>query len=176
MPATVAINRFTGVAPGVGVNITGINTRVNAEDTHTIAGTTNPVPIDTVVTKYSFWAHTQLDVLGGLGGTLDNLRWFMSGVPDAGIEIRGEAASAYVQATGIVGDSGDILNTTNHPSLLGATVDLTTYTVSAPKSIAGSTTGTGPVGDFMVYQFGVLPSAAPGAATPVNMTWRYDET
>jgi hypothetical protein len=176
MAAVVNVNRFTGTSPGSADDITSINTRANAEDTHSVAGTSNPVPIDTVLTKYSYWVHTQLEVISGLGGTLDNLRWFMSGALDTGIELKGESASAYVQATGSAGDSGDVLNTTNHPSLAGAAVDLTTYTVGSPKSISGSTTGAGVVGDFMVYQCGVLPAAAPGAATPVNMTWRYDET
>lgn len=176
MAAVVIINRFNGVSPGAASDITGVNTRANAEDTHTTAGTNNPVAIPTTGTKYSFWVSTQLEVVSGLGGTLDNIRWFMSGALDPGIGLNGYSATSYVEATGSVGDTGDVLNTTNYPSLGATPVDLTPYTSGSPFSISGSTTGAGPVGDFMVYQFAVGPSANPGTSTPVTMTWRYDET
>lgn len=176
MSAVVHINRFNGTSPGVASDITSINTRANAEDTHTTAGTNNPVAIPTAGEKYSFWVSTQLEVISGLGGTLDNIRWFMSGTLDTGISLKGYSASSYVEATGSVGDTGDILNTTNYPSLGATPVDLTAYTSGSPFSITGSTTGTGPVGDLMVYQFGAGPTASPGSVTPVTMTWRYDET
>lgn len=176
MAATVAINRLTGVSPGVATPITSINTRANAEDAHTTAGTANPVSIPTSGSNYSFWVSTQLEVVSGLGGTLDNLRWFMSGALDPGLTLKGEQAASYVEATGSVGDTGDVLNTTNYPSLVGAPSDLTLFTSGSPKSIVGSTTSAGPVGNLMVYQFEVTSSAAPGSVTPVTMTWRYDET
>lgn len=176
MAAIVIINRLTGTSPGVKTDIAGINTRVNADDTHTTAGIVNPVTIPTSGTKRSFWAHTQLEVVSGLGGIIDNIRWFISGSLDTGIVLNGEAATAYVQATGTVGDSGDELNVVNHPSLIGAPSDLTVFTSGSPKLISGSTSGSGSFGNFLVYQFDVDNTAQPGVISPLAMTWKYDET
>jgi len=176
MAAVVNINRFTGVSPGVSNDITSVNTRANAEDAHTVAGTSNPVSIPAAGTKYSFWVSTQLEVISGLIGTIDNLRWFMTGALDAGVALLGETASSYVEATGAAGDSGDQLTIGNYPSLTGVPVDLTAFTAGSPKSIIGSISGVGVVGDFLVYQFGVGLTAQPGSVTPITISWRYDET
>lgn len=176
MAATVEIQRLTGTSPGAATDITGINTRANADDNHSTAGTTNPVSIPTSGTNYSFWVSTQLNVISGLGGTLDNLRWFTSASLGAGVGIIAQDATAYVEASGVVGDSGDELTTVSYNTLTGAPVDALTFTSGSPKSIPGSTTGTGPVGNLMVYQFTVDNTAGPGATNQVTITWRYDET
>jgi len=76
MPADIQILRKTGVAPGTGTNITAINTRANAEDVHSTAGTTNPVRIPSAGTNYSYWVTTRLNANTTPAGTVDNLRWF----------------------------------------------------------------------------------------------------
>jgi hypothetical protein len=60
MPATVQIVRKTGASPGSATNITGINTRANAEDAHSVSGTSNPIRVPTSGTKYSYWVTTRL--------------------------------------------------------------------------------------------------------------------
>ena len=60
MVATVLIKRLTGAGPSA-TDITGINTRANAFDTHTVADTANPIQIPTSGTNYSFWVTTRLD-------------------------------------------------------------------------------------------------------------------
>jgi len=177
MAATVIINRLTGVSPGSKTDITAINTRVVANDIHSVAGTLNPISIPNTGSNYSFWATTRLEVTAGLVGTIDNLRWYPTGTLSTGVTLIGEAATSYVEATGVVGTSGDELTTISHPGLNGAPEDLTTYNSSSPKSITGSITATtGDVGDRMVYQWVVGSTAQPGQTNSFTFTWKYDET
>lgn len=177
MAATVIINRLTGTSPGSKTNITGINTRVVANDIHSVAGTLNPISIPSTGLNYSYWATTRLEVTAGLVGTIDNLRWYPTGTLSTGVTLIGEAATSYVEATGVVGTSGDELTTGNHPGLNGTPEDLTTYNSSSPKSIAGSiVAGTGDFGDRMVYQWAIGPTAQPGQTNSFTFTWKYDET
>jgi len=176
MAAVVNIERLTGISPGAPTVITGINTRANADDNHTVSGTSNPVAIPTSGTKYSFWVTTRLNVVSGLGGTLDNIRWFTSGALGPSVGIIAQDATGYVQAAGVVGDTGDQLTTVSYPTLTGAPVNALTFTSGSPKAVPGSTSGTGPVGNRMVYQFTVGISAVPGATSTITATWRYDET
>ncbi len=67
MPATVIIERWTGAGatagtPAAFTDITGINTRANAEDAHSTAGTANSVLVPATGTNYSFWVTTGLNV------------------------------------------------------------------------------------------------------------------
>lgn len=175
MAAVVHIERLTG-GPASASDVTSINTRLNAEDTHTTAGTSNPVSIPASGTKYSYWASTRVNVISGLGGTLNNLRWFTSGSLGTGVGIIAQDAGGYIQATGVAGDSGDQLTTTSYSTLTGAPVNALTFTSGSPKSVPGSTATTGPVGNLMVYQFTVGSTAAPGVTSSITITWRYDET
>ena len=176
MAAVVQINRLTSTGPTL-TDITSINSRAATDDTHSTAGTTNPIKIPAAGVKRSYWVSTRLNVISGLVGTIDNLRWYSAGTPDTGVTVNGQTATAYVQATGVVGDSGDVLNTANHTSLAAATVDITTHTAGSPKAVAGTITATtGVFGDQFVYQFEVGSTASPGAATALTFTWQYDET
>jgi hypothetical protein len=177
MAATVIINRLTGTSPGSKTDITSINSRVVANDIHSVAGTINPVAIPDTGLNYSFWATTRLEVTGGLVGTIDNLRWYPTGSLSTGVTLIGEAATSYVEASGVVGTSGDELTTISHPGLNGAPGDLTLFNSGSPKSIAGSITATtGDVGDRMIYQWAVGPTAQPGQTSSFTFTWKYDET
>jgi len=175
MAAVVEIQRLTGAGP-TRTTITSINTRANADDTHTTGGTTNPVRIPASGTNYSFWVSTQLNVISGLSGTIDNLKWFSSGSVGTGLTLNGMDATAYVQATGTVGTTGIVLNTTNHPNLTTTPVSVFTFTSGSPKSVPGSTTSSGPFGNLFVYQFAVASTASPGATSQPTFTWQYDET
>lgn len=178
MVATVIINRKTGAGPS-NTDITSINSRANAEDTHTTAGTANPVRIPAAGTNYSFWVTTRLEATVAPTGTIDNIRWFFTGTPDTGIGYDvGDAPNAsYVQATGVVGTSGDQLTQGNHAGLSGAPVDATTFTSGSPKSVTGSiTASTGEFGDLVVWQLNVDNTASPGPTSSITLTYRYDET
>ena len=181
MAATVLIRRITGTTGSqTATDITSINTRANAFDTHTTADTTNPVQKPTTGTKYSFWVSTRLDATVTPAGTIDNLRWFTDGANSfaTGIAARGNTATSYKQATGTVGDTGNVLNTTNYTTLAAPTADVFTHTSGSPKAVTGSISNpsTGQFGDLFVYQLEVITTAGPGVSGQETWTWRFDET
>lgn len=185
MAANVQIKRFTGAAPGTGTNITGINTRANAEDAHSTAGTSNPVRIPSSGTNYSYWVSTRLDATTAPTGTINNLRWFTDGTNNfgTGITCVGQTANAgadagYRQATGTPGTTGTQLTTGNHTGLTGAPVNVFTFTSGSPKTLVGSISNptTGVFGDFFIYQLEIISTASPGSSAQETFTFRYDET
>lgn len=177
MAASVSIMRLTGSGP-TATDITSINTRANAEDAHSTAGTANSILVPTSGSNYSFWVVTQLNVTAITAGTVNNLKWYTDGSNNFGTGVTAlvNTATAYTQATGTVGTSGNLLNTTNYPSLAGAPVDPFTYTSASPLSVNGSTSATGAFGDRVVYQIVVGTTAASGATAQETFTWRYDDT
>jgi hypothetical protein len=182
MAAGVDILRWNGAAgaPTKGV-ITGINTRANAEDTNTTAGTNNPIQIPPSGTYYSYWVCTRLSVTGALPSLLiNNLRWYTNGTNNfgTGLDCFGQEATTYIQAIGTPGQTGTQLTQANYASLTLAPVQVWTLTSAAPKALAGSITNTGPAGDFgsfFVYQVNVGATASPGATGQNTFTWKYDE-
>ncbi len=181
MAATVTIRRWTGAGGGpTKTDITSINTRANAEDAHSTAGTTNPIQIPAAGTNYSYWVSTQLSVDVTPSGTINNIKWYTDGANGfgTGVTCKGETASAYVQATGTAGTTGIQLTAGNHASLAGAPSDVFAFTSGSPKSVTGtmSNPSTGDLGHQMVYQIEVGTTANPGATPQETFTWRYDET
>jgi len=179
MAATVTIRRLTGAGP-TSTDITSINTRANAEDAHSTAGTTNPIQIPAAGTNYSYWVVTQLSADTTPAGTINNIKWYTDGGNGfgTGVTCKMNTATGYVQATGTPGTTGDILNTTNYSTLAGATSDSFSFTSGSPKSVTGSITNpsTGAFGDRAVYQIEVGTTAGPGATPQETFTFRYDET
>ncbi len=179
MAATVTIRRWTGSSGSpTKTNIAGINTRANAEDAHTTAGTDNSILVPAVGTNYSYWVSTRLSVDARTTGTVDNLRWYTDGSNNfgTGITCVGNTASAYVQATGTLGQTGLQLTALNHAKLAGEPVNVFTFTSGSPKTVTGSTTSTGDFGHFFVYQIAVASSASSGASGAETFTWKYDDT
>lgn len=179
MAATVDIKRWTGpVGTPVKDTITSIKTRANAYDTHSTADTTNPILIPGTGTNYSFWVATRLTAAVAPSGTINNIKWYSDGTPSfgTGITCLGNDASGYVQATGTAGVTGDVLNTTNYATLTTTPANVFTFTSTAMKSIAGSTTTTEDFGNFFVYQVNVDNTAGAGATGVETFTWQFDET
>jgi len=181
MVATVIIVRITGTtAAQSATDLAAGNTRANAFDTHTTADTTNPVQKPTSGLKHSFWVSTRLDATVTPAGTIDNIRWFADGANNfgTGITCFGEIATAYKQATGVVGDTGDLLTTTNYSTMVETPIDVFTHTSGSPKVLAGSISNpsTGQFGDLFVYQIRVDTDVAPGASAQETFTYRFDET
>lgn len=96
-----------------------------------------------------------------------------------GVALNVATATAYKQASGTAGTTGDILNSSFYTSALSPSVatDAFAKTSAAPISVAGSIGSvTGDFGDFVVYQVAVLSTAGPGVTTAETVTWQYDET
>jgi hypothetical protein len=181
MPATVTIRRWTGASGSpTKTNITGINTRANAEDAHSVVGTTNPIQIPETGTNYSYWVATRLSADTAPSGTINNLRWYTDGANGfgTGVTCKMNTATGYIQATGTPGLTGTQLTTGAYATLAGAPTDAFAFTSAAPKSVAGSINGpsTGDFGDFVVFQIEVASTAGPGATAQETFTWKYDET
>lgn len=179
MAATVTIRRWTGGSGSPAkTDITSINTRANAEDAHTTAGTSNSVLIPAAGSNYSYWVSTRLSVDSISGGTVNNIKWYSDGSNNfgTGITCIGNDASDYVQATGTAGTTGDELTVGNYADLSGAPVDVFGLTSGSPKSVSGSSSSTGDLGDFFVYQLVVASSASSGASSSETFTWQYDDT
>lgn len=177
MAATVQIVRLTGSGP-TATDITGINTRANAEDAHTTAGTSNSILVPAAGTNYSYWVATRLNITAITGGTVDNVKWYTDGSNNfgTGVTCKAQTATGYVQATGTAGTTGTQLTTGNYATLTGAPVDAFTFTSAAPLSVSGSATVTGQFGDRVVYQIEVGTTAASGATAQETFTWKYDDT
>jgi hypothetical protein len=185
MAATVQVGRKTGAGAGSFTDITGINTRANAEDVHSTAGTSNPIRVPTSGTNYSYWVTTRLKATVTPAGTIDNLNWYTDGANGFGTGITCKVAKAstganagYVQATGTAGTTGTQLTQGNHAGLDAAPVDAFGKTSGAPLALVGSIANpsTGEFGDHVVYQIEVGTTAGPGATAQETFTFTYDET
>ncbi|SNQ59539.1 hypothetical protein [Candidatus Methanoperedens nitratireducens] len=186
MVATVQIVRKTGASGAiVSTDITSINTRANAYDTHSTGDISNGIQIPSVGTYYSFWVTTRLNCTVTPAGTINNLRWFTDGTGSFGTGVTCKVAKAstgldagYRQATGTVGQTGTQLTQVNHTGLDAAPVDAFTLTAASPLALSGSITNpsTGQFGDHVVYQLEVGTTAASGATSQETFTFRYDET
>lgn len=177
MSATVLIRRLTGAGP-TATDITSINTRANAEDAHTTAGTSNSILVPAAGTNYSYWVVTRLDVTAITSGTVDNIKWYTDGSNNfgTGVTCKVNTATGYVQATGTAGTTGTQLTTGAYATLAGAPTDAFAYTSGSPLSVSGTTATTGQVGDRVVYQIEVGTTAASGATAQETFTWKYDDT
>jgi len=179
MAATVTIRRWTGSAGGpTKTDITSINTRANAEDAHSTAGTTNSILIPSVGTNYSYWVSTRLSVDSITAGTVDNIKWYTDGTNNfgTGVTCIGQSATTYVQATGTPGQTGTQLTTGNHAGLDTTPSDVFSFTSASPLSVTGSATTTGDLGHLLIYQMVVDTTAASGATASETFTWKYDDT
>lgn len=177
MAATVLIRRLTGAGPTL-TDITSINTRANAEDAHTTAGTSNSVLIPAAGTNYSYWVVTRLDVTAITGGTVNNIKWYTDGANGfgTGVTCKGNTATSYIQATGTAGTTGLQLTTGNY-STVTTPVDVFTFTSGSPKSVTGTTSSVSATfADPFVYQIEVGTTAASGATATETFTYQYDDT
>ena len=181
MAATVTIRRWTGTSGApTKTDITSINTRANAEDAHSTAGTTNPIQIPAAGTNYSYWVSTRLSADTSPTGTINNIRWYTDGANGFGTGVTckvSAGASAYTQATGTPGTTGTQLTSGAYTGV-GTPSDAFSYTSGSPLSVTGSISNpsTGDFGNFVVYQTEVGTTAGPGATATETFTWKYDET
>jgi len=180
---SIQIRRLTGAGP-TGTDITSINTRLNSDDAHSTAGTTNPILKPSSGTNYSFWAVTALYHDGAGTGTVNNIKWYTDGANGLGTG-RGlvvATAGVYDQATGDTGESGTQLTVANYGN---GTTDLNAEPVNAfglttgsPLSVDGTETDPEDeyIGDMVVVQATVADTASAGVSSAETITWRYDST
>lgn len=179
--ATVKIFRRTGASGSpTDTDVTSINSRLNAVDSHSTGGTTNPVKIPNSGTNYSYWGSFRIKVTSNTGSnTIDNMKFYTDGSNNFGTGISGVVASAsgYAQATGTQGTTGDELTTSNYADLNESPSDAFGYTSGSALDLTTSGTGTsasGFIGDYAVYQIQVDDTASVGASSQETNTFQYD--
>lgn len=179
MAASVQIHRLTGAGP-TATNVTAGASRYSASDDPT-PGSLYPVPIPSAGLNHSFWVVMRLNAISAPTGIINNIKWFTSGTnPWTGATLEVGTATAYTQATGSAGVTGNTLNTANYPTLnvTPATDNAFTYDSGSPLTVPGSLTGpaTGYFGDYVAAQFSLATTAVPGVLASEIITFQWDET
>ena len=175
--ATVKIYRHTGTTPDT-TDITDINTRLKADDSHSTAGTSNPIRVPTTGTNYSYWATMRLNVTANAtNDTINNMKFYTDGTNSLGTGVGMDVAlaSAYAQAVGTEGTSGSALS--NHTHLRTSVTGAFNYDSGSPLDIDATvtgTTGTGEIGDYVLLQVTVADTAGAGASTTETCSYQYD--
>lgn len=167
MSATTSIKQVVGAGAGTATTIT--NLRHNTDDTVN-PGTTNPLVKPNSGTNYGFWKTVYLNADTAPSGVINNVRFFSDGtIGWTGVTLYGGTTTAYTEATGTAGTTGDLSGT--------ATTDISTYTSGSPLAVAGSiTAATGAISAYVVLQARVSTAAVAGTLAAETTTFRYDET
>lgn len=181
MAATITIRRWTGTSGApTKTDVTGLNNRHRVDDSVAQSGAGNALPVpETGQMTYSFWQHYRLYVDGGTFTLVNNvIAWSdgTSGHPATVSTVAG-IATDYQQAGGTVGVSGIELTQANHPYLTGTPVDIFSFTSGSPADLNGSvSTAPANLGDFLVTQVQVEPTAPVGAIPTESLWISWDET
>lgn len=185
MAATVKILRWTSTSGSpVKTDITSTTNRAATMD-DPAPGTANPIPVPTSSTQsYSFWVATRLSATVAPATAIQNLKWYADGVsPGTGVLLNVATASAYIQATGTTGTTGNQLTSANYGSgwtfnsVGSVATNSSNYTSGGTLSLTGSIgNSTGDFGDFVVYQVQVSSNAGPGPTSAKTVTFQYNQT
>ena len=177
MVADINIMRVTTSSSTL-TDITSACTRISTSDSPTPA-LTNPIPIPTSGSNYSYWATTTLYAASPADNSINNITWYSDGVNSFGTGVSATVATAsqFVVPTGTAGSSGIILSTGCHGGLNGAPSSLFLYTSSCQLAVAGSVAAvTGSFGEKVVFQVSIDTTASPGNSGEETVTWQFDET
>ncbi len=134
---------------------------------------------------YSYWASLRLFVETAPEVSISDLKAYTDGANGLGTgwSALGGVATDYTQPTGEEGISGDVLNTTNYPTLEAAAVNIFGWTSGSPKAIDGSLTtpNTGDIGTagtdhcFLVIQLRDDSTVAEGLSAIETLTVLHDD-
>ena len=189
MPATTSIYRNYGATPSeVDVSTLGPpNIRFKTDDTITIDNN-NPIPIVAATTKRSFWIHIYLKASTAPAVKIDNVRFYTSdgttwGTGTAlkvGTETPAKTSvstAGYDEATGSVGDTGDVM--TDHTGITAST-DAFALTEGSPKTVpitegSSQIDAANETSNYVVLQMEVIDTATQGDLGNETMFIKYDE-
>ncbi len=161
-------------------DITGASNYAGTADDPT-NGSNYPIPVPSSGTNYSYWVVTRLQAQSAPSTSITNIKWYTDGTNSlgTGVSLNVAKCSAYVQATGTQGTTGNQLTSANYSSALTPSVAVNAfqYTSASPLTVAGSIgSTTGDFGDFVIYQVAVANNASPGVTAAETITWQYDES
>ena len=186
MAATIQIFRLSGSVGGGAspdyTEKTSASIRASTSDVPT-PGTTNPIPIPVSGggSNHSFAVTNVLYAACPPDNSITNIKWFTDGTNSfgTGIECLVATASAYNQAGGTAGSSGELLNITNNVAVQDAACDAFQYTTAAASvlAIGGSIAATtGCIADeFLLWQLNCASTAGAGNVTEETFSFRFDE-
>ncbi len=178
-------------APGTETDVDGLgapNLRMKTADTFAI-DSTNPVPIPSSGTNYSFWKQIYLFCDTAPDTQVDNIQFYTDGTTfGTGVTLNvalqfptktSASDAGYEVATGTVGTTG-IEVITGHASVtsVASAFDYTSgSTLSGPTISEDSSiiNATGESSNYLVLQLAVVSTASPGNKTDETMTFQYDE-
>jgi len=172
-------------APGASDIITSLRFRTDDANTQ---DTTNPIPIVSTLTKYSFWRHIYLKCTTAPTTKVDNVQFYTDG-GDFGTGVTVSSAdeqlvntlaaqAGYEVADGTPGDTG-VEMITGHSGVSNKT-DIFTYTSGSAKTvtISEATNQIDAINeetDYVLLQMTVIDTASPGTLTAETLTFQYDE-
>lgn len=135
--------------------------------------------------NYSYWASIRPFAETTPGVSISELEAYTDGANGLGTgwSAYGGIATEYTEPTGTEEETGDVLNTTNYPTLEAAPVDIFGWTSGSPKALDGSLTNpdTGDVGVaeddycFLVIQLAASSAVAEGLSNAEVLTVVYQD-
>ena len=169
-------------------DITSANLRMRTDDANT-QDATNPIPIVTGQTKYSYCRAICLKCITTPPTTkVDNVKFYGPGTSwGTGITLNyrtavvartGASTTNYKLATGTPGDTGTIM--TDAGLYAGSLADSVALVVGAPLTVAITETSSQidaatETTNWVILQMAVIDTATPGTLGTKTYTWQYDE-
>ena len=179
----------TDGSPGSQEDVTSGNVRFRTDDANT-QDLTNPIPIVTGQTKYSFWRHLYLYCSVAPVTSVDNVKFYTDGggfgtgitfsVGDEfPVNTAAAPSSGYEKGDGTVGDTGIEL-VTGHSGISNKT-DAFTFTSGATLSVTIGEAGNllnaiGEMTNYVLFQMDVDDTASPGTLSAETLTFQFDES
>lgn len=180
-------------APGTASDITSGTLRLKTAENITV-DTSNPIPVPTTGSNYSYWRQVYLKCTAKNDMTqIDNVKFFgdsavFTGYTGVNLYVGGQlttknsgASTGYDLATGTPSTTGDRMDSgaSKHTDLTTRT-DATTLTSAAPLSVIISESSsiidaTNETSNYVVLQLAVGSTASSGVLTAETLTFRYDE-
>jgi hypothetical protein len=166
--------------------------RWHTSDAGTTMDTSNPIPVPSSGTNFSYWQQWYMEMTVRPGAeVVNNLKFYTDGagygtgitlyVGDENPVHTAAATTGYDLATGTAGTSGDEMITVaaKHTDLTTETSAFS-YTSAAPRSMtigeaSSQMDAVAETGNYIVMQLAVGTTATPATLTAETMTGRYDE-
>jgi hypothetical protein len=186
MPSTIYIEKWIGATGSqTQINITNVNQRMTTNDENASGSpSANPIPIPLSGVNASFWQNITPYVQVTPSTSVQNVKWYTSGVnPFTGsntgssIVFSGSHTGSYIQAYGTVGTTGVFMVSGSFPWAASQMANMFTYTSASPLSITGSLSNpnTGSFAEFVTYQAYVSANAVAGQTSQATFTIQWDE-
>lgn len=172
--AQVTTYLYTGEEPtGAEISTLFLNTDDNNVETFKVA-----IPKSASSLHFSFWKHVSLYLTDwGDYNQINNVKFYCDGeIGWEGCTLRCAQVTNYMQATGVVGETGDeaAANHVDSPTM----VDVQNYTEEAPLHLEGGLQkpGVGKVlSGYLLLQLEVSTSATAGVLPEKSLLWEFDE-